>query len=72
MQIIHRLILCCVFLLPDLALAATGQRVALLIGNAKYTSAQLTNPPGDVRHMEAALKKSASKCKPCWMPTRSR
>ena len=36
---------------------AQAQRVALLIGNANYTTAPLTNPPNDVRVMEAALKK---------------
>ena len=34
-----------------------AQRVALLIGNAKYAGAPLTNPPSDVSQMDAALKK---------------
>ena len=36
---------------------AQAQRVALLIGNANYATAPLTNPPNDVRVMEAALKR---------------
>ena len=44
-------------LLLALASPAQAQRVALLIGNASYTSAPLTNPPNDVRLMETALKK---------------
>jgi len=35
--------------------AVHAQRVALLIGNASYQAAPLTNPPNDVRVMEAAL-----------------
>jgi formylglycine-generating enzyme required for sulfatase activity len=35
---------------------AHAQRVALLIGNSSYQSAPLTNPPNDVREMEAALR----------------
>jgi TRAP-type transport system periplasmic protein len=35
--------------------AAHAQRVALLVGNASYSSAPLRNPPNDVREMEAAL-----------------
>jgi len=34
-----------------------AQRVALVIGNANYTTGRLTNPPNDVVVMEAALKK---------------
>ena len=36
--------------------AQAEQRVALLIGNAAYQSSPLSNPPNDVREMEAALK----------------
>lgn len=35
---------------------AHAQRVALLIGNAKYAVGPLTNPPNDVRQMETALR----------------
>lgn len=38
-----------------LAPAAHAQRVALLVGNASYSRAPLSNPPNDVREMEAAL-----------------
>jgi len=40
---------------------AHAQRVALLIGNSSYQSAPLTNPPNDVREMEAALKATGFK-----------
>jgi hypothetical protein len=36
--------------------ALAGQRVALLIGNAKYGNAPLRNPPNDVQQLDAALK----------------
>ena len=36
---------------------AADQRVALVIGNANYSTGRLTNPPNDVVVMEAALKK---------------
>lgn len=36
--------------------AQGNQRVALLIGNATYTVGRLTNPPNDVREMQAALQ----------------
>lgn len=35
---------------------ALERRVALVIGNAKYLSAPLTNPPNDARDMAAALR----------------
>lgn len=36
---------------------AVERRVALVIGNAKYASAPLTNPPNDARDMAAALRR---------------
>jgi len=47
------------FWLPQAAQAAPDKRVALLIGNAKYTSGmpRLLNPPQDVATLEASLKK---------------
>ena len=36
--------------------AQKAKRVALLIGNASYSVGRLSNPPGDVREMESALK----------------
>ena len=36
---------------------ALERRVALVIGNAKYLSAPLTNPPNDARDMAAALRR---------------
>ncbi len=40
---------------------AQAQRVALLIGNFSYQTAPLSNPPNDVREMEAALKATGFK-----------
>ncbi len=51
------LCLCCLLLVAMNAHCASERRVALLIGNAKYSSGPLSNPPNDVRQMEAALKK---------------
>jgi hypothetical protein len=50
--------------------ALAGQRVALLIGNAKYGNAPLRNPPNDVQQLDAALK--ALGPRRCSTPTRAR
>jgi hypothetical protein len=46
---------CCFFfiLLPD---AHAAKRIALLVGNATYSDAPLTNPPNDVKAVAQALK----------------
>ncbi|MEO8124026.1 MAG: SUMF1/EgtB/PvdO family nonheme iron enzyme [Burkholderiales bacterium] len=53
-------VLLLLLLVAALAWPSTGhaqtRRVALLIGNADYKPDRLTNPPNDVREMEAALK----------------
>lgn len=49
--------LCCLLLTSLNVHCAAERRVALLIGNAKYSSGPLSNPPNDVRQMEVALKK---------------
>jgi uncharacterized caspase-like protein len=57
LQCIFLLLACLLFL--QAAQAAPDKRVALLIGNAKYTSGmpRLVNPPQDVAALEASLKK---------------
>jgi hypothetical protein len=57
LQCIVLLLACLLF--PQLAQAAPDKRVALLIGNAKYTSGlpPLSNPPKDTAALEASLKK---------------
>jgi Caspase domain len=56
-------IVCPTWLLYSLVLCASiwaspaqAKRVALLIGNARYSVGALTNPPNDVREIQAALK----------------
>jgi len=47
----------CMLLLVSLpALVAAAPRVALLVGNAAYTDAPLTNPPNDVKAVARSLK----------------
>ncbi len=50
------LLLVCLGMLVQRALAQTEPRLALLIGNAAYKSAPLANPVNDVRLMELSLK----------------
>ncbi len=50
------MLLCVFCLAPSMVGAAQGERVALLIGNATYSSGPLRNPPADVLAMEAALR----------------
>jgi len=56
-KLLQRLFLVLILVSGAFPIIAYAQRVALLIGNVKYTSGPLTNPPNDVRQMEAALKK---------------
>jgi len=46
-----------VLIFPSLLLAATEQRIALVIGNSSYSSDPLKNPVNDATDMAAALQK---------------
>jgi uncharacterized caspase-like protein len=46
-----------VLIFPSLLLAATEQRIALVIGNSSYSSGPLKNPVNDATDMAAALQK---------------
>jgi hypothetical protein len=52
------LTLCLLFIIPIQSHAATGQRLALVIGNSNYESSPLRNPVNDASDMALALQKA--------------
>jgi uncharacterized caspase-like protein len=56
MAVLRGLVVCLLVLAAGAAAAQAPSRVALLIGNAAYSDAQLRNPLNDVREVAAALR----------------
>ncbi len=47
---------CALLFLPDTALSATEQRIALVIGNGNYRDAPLRNPVNDATDIASTLR----------------
>ena len=55
-RLIITLVICVFLCVPVVGDAATGRRIALVIGNSNYPGAPLKNPVNDATDMASALR----------------